>query len=214
MKAPPGVPEAAPGLLHNVGGPPRATISWRGFGRAHPGAVGPGGPQAAGLPTGPGGPAGVWLQLSISIGAGDARYRRDWNTAAALLGLVEPGHGLPEPAAERHLIEFIEEQTRRLSWPACLLARRGSWTSSRAGDRHVALDHVATTFVALAKCTGSLWLRERRVHLAPLQAPALVEPGGVPMQGVRWSQMLWFPQGLPQESISRLGTPRPAGAVP
>ena len=25
--------EAAPGLLHNIGGPPRATISWRGLGR-------------------------------------------------------------------------------------------------------------------------------------------------------------------------------------
>ncbi|MDI9330931.1 MAG: hypothetical protein QM527_06420 [Alphaproteobacteria bacterium] len=199
-----GVAEGAPGLLHNVGGPPRATISWRGLGRTQSGSAAQGGAPVAGH----GRPPGMWLQLTISIGQRDSRYRRDWNTAAALLALVEPGHGLAEAPAQERLVAFIEEETARCAWPACLLARRGGWNASRPGDPHVELDHVPTTFVALAKCTGSLWLRDRRPHLAPLQTPTLVEPGSTPMRGVRWSQMLWFPQGIPQELLSRLGTPR------
>jgi hypothetical protein len=31
------------------------------------------------------------------------------------------------------------------------------------------------------------------------------------MRGVRWSQMLWFAQGIPQELLSALGTPKAPG---
>jgi hypothetical protein len=200
--------EAAPGLLHNVGGPPRATISWRGLGRTQPEAVAQGVASRRAPVASAARPPGTWLQLTISIGQRDPRYRRDWNTATALLELVEPGHGLAEAPAQERLVTFIEEETSRSKWPASLLARRGGWNAGRPGDPHMELDHVPTAFVAMAKCTGSLWLRDRRPHLAPLHAPTLIEPGSTPMRGVRWSQMLWFPQGIPQELLSRIGTPR------
>lgn len=200
--------ETARGLLHNIGGPPRATISWRGLGRAQAGSAAQGDPDGAPPAAGQARPAGTWLQLTISIGQSDPRYRRDWNTAAALLALVEPRHGLAEAPAQERLLAFIEEETAHRAWPARLLARRDNWSTGRPGDPKVELDHVPTTFVALAKCTGSLWLRDRRPHLAALHAPTLIEPGGTPLQGVRWSQMLWFPQGIPQELLSRIGTRR------
>jgi len=204
--------EAAPGLLHNSGYAPRATITWRGVGRDPNGPAAAGGKKAASASSAAAeGPRGTWLQLSISIGQRDARYRCDWNTAGALLELVEPNHGLAEREAQHRLVAFIEEETARSPWPACLLAGRGGWTTGQSSDLRVELDHVGTTFVALAKCTGSLWLRDRRPHLAPLHAPTLIEPGSTPMRGVRWGQALWFPQGIPQELLSRLGTPKSPG---
>ena len=203
--------ETARGLLHNIGGPPRATISWRGLGRAQAGSAAQGDPDGAPPATGQARPAGTWLQLTISIGQRDERYRRDWNTAGALLELAEPGHGLGEAAAQERLVAFIEEETARSPWPPCLLAGRGGSARGQPSDLRVELDHVGTTFVALAKCTGSLWLRDRRPHLAPLHAPTLIEPGSTPMRGVRWGQALWFPQGIPQELLSRLGTPKSPG---
>jgi hypothetical protein len=209
--------EPAPGLLHNIGGPPRATISWRGLGRGALGTASGSRPAtgagsgASGGTVAATGPRGTWLQLTISIGQRDERYRRDWNTAGALLELAEPGHGLGEAAAQERLVAFIEEETARSPWPPCLLAGRGGSTRGQPSDLRVELDHVGTTFVALAKCTGSLWLRHRRPHLAPLHAPTLIEPGSTPMRGVRWGQALWFPQGIPQELLSRLGTPKSPG---
>lgn len=194
--------DAPPGLLHNTGGPPRASISWRGM---------PDGP--AGGTTGnpaanaarPASPRGAWLQLSLSIGKHDERYRRDWNTAGALLGLVEPGHALAEAAAHERLLELIEAHTRRLAWPPALLADTGRGGAGRSTGHAVTIDHALTTFVALAKCTGSLWMRDRRPHLAPLHAPTLIEPGSTPMRGVRWGLRLWFAQGIPQELLAQLG---------
>jgi hypothetical protein len=203
--------EPAPGLLHNIGGPPRATISWRGLGRGALGtasgsrpATGAGSGASGGTAAATG-PRGTWLQLTISIGQRDERYRRDWNTAGALLELAEPGHGLGEAAAQERLVAFIEEETARSPWPPCLLAGRGGSTRGQPSDLRVELDHVGTTFVALAKCTGSLWLRDRRPHLAPLHAPTLIEPGSTPMRGVRWGLRLWFAQGIPQELLAQLG---------
>lgn len=203
--------EPAPGLLHNIGGPPRATISWRGLGRGALGtasgsrpATGAGSGASGGTAAATG-PRGTWLQLTISIGQRDERYRRDWNTAGALLELAEPGHGLGEAAAQERLVAFIEEETARSPWPPCLLAGRGGSTRGQPSDLRVELDHVGTTFVALAKCTGSLWLRDRRPHLAPLHAPTLIEPGSTPMRGVRWGVRLWFAQGIPQELLAQLG---------
>jgi hypothetical protein len=193
------------GVLHNVGGPPRATITWRGTDRSQAG----GAPRQAHEEAAPFSSRGIWLQLTISIGQRDARYRRDWNTAAALLHLVEPEHGLEESAAQERLAALIEKETARRPWPASLLAARGGWTGGQSSELRMEFDHVLATFVAMSKCTGSLWLRSRRPHLAPLHAPVLIEPGSTPMRGVRWSQRLWFAQGIPQELLSALGTPKP-----
>ena len=123
----------------------------------------------------------------------------------ALLGLVEPGHELAEAAAHERLLELIEAHTRRLAWPPLLLADTGRGGEGRSAGPAVTIDHALTTFVALAKCTGSLWMRDRRPHLAPLHAPTLIEPGSTPMRGVRWGLRLWFAQGIPQELLAQLG---------
>jgi hypothetical protein len=183
--------ERPPGLLHNSGYAPRASIVWRGFGR------GPLADETERIEVARN--CGTWLHLCISIGQQDARYHRDWNSAGALLQLVEPGHGLDEAVASRRLVEVIEEYTRRLDWPRCLLTgSRGS-----GGNERVTLDHAPTAFVALAKSAGNLWLRDRPARLAPLQSPTLVEPGGVPMRGVEWHQHLWFPDGVPENLLAQ-----------
>lgn len=191
--------DSPPGLLHNSGGPPRASISWRGM--ADVTAAGSSGHGAAQSVR----PRGAWLQLTVSIGQPDERYRRDWNTAGALLELVEPGHALGEAAAHSRILELIEAHTQRLAWPPVLLADTGRNRTGRSSGHAVTVDHALTTFVALAKCTGSLWMRDRRPHLAPLHAPMLIDPGSTSMRGVRWGVRLWFAQGIPQELLAQLG---------
>ena len=178
--------DEAPGLLHNIGGPPRASIQWRGFGR---GALADDAERIEVARR-----SGTWLNLTLSIGQADGRYHRDWNTAGALLRLLEPSHALGEAAATRRVTELIEEHTERLDWPRCLMV--GAAGGRR--EQQVTLDHAPTTFVALSKSTGSLWMRDRVPRLAPLHAPRLIEPGSTPMRGVRWGQALWFPDGIPQ----------------
>lgn len=198
--------EAPPSLLHNIGGPPRASIVWRGLNREQ---------AASGTPTASSRTAsatpalGLWLHLSISIGVADARYRRDWNTAAALLELVQPDHGLDEIAAQARLVEFIEAETARLDWPPCLIAARQSVFQCHSPATRLRLDHAPLTFVALAKSTGNLWLRGRAVHLAPLHSPTLVSGGGTSMRGVRWDQALWFPAGIPENLIAQAAARKP-----
>jgi hypothetical protein len=181
--------ERAPGLLHNFGCASRASIVWRGIGR------GPLSDDAERIEVAR--RRGTWLHVSISIGQRDARYHRDWNTAAALLRLIEPEHSLAESAATRRLIEAIEAHTKQLDWPSCLLV--GDSAGSR--EQRVTLDHVPTTFVALSKSTGSLWVRGRPPRLAPLHAAHLMEPGSTPMRGVGWGQSLWFPDGIPESLL-------------
>ena len=177
--------EDAPALLHNIGGGPRASIVWRGFGR------GPIADGAERIEAARG--RGSWLHLSLSIGRDDPRFQRDWNTAAALLRIVEPGSTLGEASATRRLTELIEEHCHRLAWPPCLLTGNPEQT----GSGTVTLDHAPTTFVALAKCTGNLWLRDRPARLAPLHAPALAEQWSPSTSGVRWDLCLWFAGGIP-----------------
>jgi hypothetical protein len=183
-------PDAPPALLHNAGWASGAAIAWRGLGR------GPLRDEVERIEVARG--RGAWLHLQLSIGRGDARYRRDWNTAAALLALLEPGHGLDERAAERRLAQAIDAHAARLDWPRCLLVGRDAFSR----ESKVTLDDAATAFVALSKSTGSLWLRDRAPRLAPLHAPKLVEPGSVPMRGVRWDALLWFPDGIPPSLLS------------
>ncbi len=183
----PGPGDATP-LLHNVGWASRASIVWRGLGR------GPMTGEADRLEAARTG--GAWLNLSAAVGRADPRWQRQWNTAAALLSVLEPGHTLDEAAAARRLLERIDAHARRLDWPAWLLAAPAD---PRGGTRHdpgVALDHVETAFVALAKSTGSLWLRARAPRLAPLHAP-WVDPAGLRGGQAAWRAALWFPDGLP-----------------
>jgi len=190
--------EHSPSLLHNSGYAPRANIVWRGIGR------GPIADDAERIEVARG--RGAWLHLCLSIGQADGRYHRDWNTATALLTLVEPDHRLGEKAATRCLVERIEAHTRRLDWPPCLLV--GDLPRNR--ERRVTLDHAPAAFVALAKSTGSLWLRDRPPLLAPLHAPKLVEPS-VNFRGVRWDQLLWFPDGIPNTLLELATAQLPPG---
>ena len=185
------VTEQPPALLHNIGGPPRASILWRGFGR------GPLADETERIVVAR--TRGTWVSFSLSIGQHDARYARDWNSAAALLRLFEPGHALDEEAATRNVTHRIEAHAARLAWPPTLLV------GQRGAERGqtITLDDALTTFVALAKSTGSLWLRQRPVRLAPLQVPTQVDPGGAPSRNVRWGQALWFPDGVPETLLSQ-----------
>jgi hypothetical protein len=203
--------DPGPDLLHNSGCAPSASIVWRGLGRS---AV-----------TNPAerltlaGSRGTWLQLTLSIGVSDARYHREWNTAAPLLELVQPGHGLAQEPAQRRLIELIENHTAKLDWPPCLIAGAPDFNPAGANQPGLALDHALSAFVAVSKSIGSLWLRNRPARLAPLHSPRLMESSGTSMRGVRWGQTLWFPEGIPSDILkqaaaqpqSRVYRPNPMG---
>lgn len=191
-------PETA-ALLHNMGGPPSATISWRGLGQSVSAA-------SVSLPRDVGHTSPTWLQLNLSIGQASPCYRRDWNTASALLGIVEPEHGLGEAAAQARLIAVIEAEAARCRWPARLLATPGVWDSRQENGPCVQVEHATATLMAMAKCTGSLWQRDRQPHLAALQSPSRFEPSSVPLRAVRWSQRLWFAQGIPPDLLTDLRT--------
>jgi hypothetical protein len=190
--------DAPPPLLHNVGWAPRASIVWRGLGR------GPVTGEADRLQAAR--THGAWLNLSATVGRADPRWQRQWNTAAAVLSVLEPGHALDETAAARRLLERIDAHARRLDWPPWLLAAPAD---PRGGTRHepgVTLDHVETVFVALAHSTGSLWLRTRAPRLAPLHAP-WVDPPGQRGRQAAWRAALWFPDGLPAPLLTAVGAP-------
>ena len=183
--------ERPPPLLHNIGGPSRASIAWRGLGRAHASDDQDHIRVAA--------TQGTWLLASLTVGQAQKHYHRHWNTAAALLALVEPDHGLDEPAATRRLKERIEAHARELGWPACLVTMPRKPLPQPA----VTVGDALLTFAAMAKSTGSLWLRDRPAHLAPLHAPRLIEPSSTPIRGVVWDQYLWFPEGIPRSLLEQ-----------
>jgi hypothetical protein len=200
-----------PDLLHNSGYAPSASIVWRGLGRSAAADA----PERLALA----GSRGTWLQLTLSIGVADARHHREWNTAAPLLELVQPGHGLAQEPAQRRLIELIEEHTAKLDWPPCLIAGAPGFNPAGGNQLGLTLDHALSAFVAVSKSIGSLWLRKRPARLAPLHSPRLMESSGTSMRGVRWGQTLWFPEGIPsdilkqaaQQSQSRVYRPNPMG---
>jgi hypothetical protein len=200
-----GALERAPGLLHNIGGPPRASILWRGIGR------GPLDDDAHRIEVAR--HRGSWLHLSLAIGQDDGRYHRDWNSAGALLRLLDPAHALTEAAAGRRLTDLIEACSLQLDWPRCLMV--GNTAANRSGEsafrreQGITLDHAPTTFVALSKSTGSLWLRDRAPRLAPLHAPRLSDPRGKLGHSVRWDQWLWFPDGIPASLLHQAAAQLP-----
>jgi hypothetical protein len=97
-------PHRRAGLLHNSGGCPTARIVWRGFDHE------PGGSVDAIRSARHA--AGSWLVLQARLVGRRETTRRDWNSAAALLAVLGPGHGLDEAAAE------LELRVRRRSGPA------------------------------------------------------------------------------------------------
>jgi hypothetical protein len=114
-----------------------------------------------------------------------------------ITAMVEPDHGLGEAAAALHLKQLIETHAGEMNWPACLVAMRPGPVRQPA----VRVENALMAFVALAKSTGSLWLRDRPPHLAPLHSPRLIEPGSTPIRGVVWEQYLWFPEGIPRSLL-------------
>ncbi len=166
------------------GGPPPEKLVWYGHGR---GPLSDDVERVEAART-----RGVWLRLSFTLRLSASRPR-GWNTAASLLRLLEPRHRLPEAAAERRLVEQIEAHAARLDWPPVLLA--GEPEVYRPGA--IALDHPLTTFVAIAKATGSLWLRARASRPSALQCPRVIPYPTPDAPHVVWEQVLWFPDGLP-----------------
>lgn len=190
-------------LLHNIGGPPSAFIRWNGLAgaaasaSAQAGAAPPGGASASAeaLRT------GSWLHCRHQRAAADgADADADWNRCTELLELARPGHGLREPQARRALLELMDAHLRELDWPSLLVCSTDGFAGVHPNEALV-LDHPLTVFVALGKCIGSLWLRDRPWRLAPLNMPTVVVraagAGGGQPQGVQWSCRLWFPEGVP-----------------
>jgi len=193
--------KASPPLLHNSGYASSAPMVWHGLQRgASPTPAAGDAPLPASIAA-----QGQWLQLLASVGQRERTYRRDWNSARALLTLFEYRHGLTEALAERRLIDMLEHHCVQLQWPPCLLTgRRDQTRALRRNSSYILLrDEPLTAFVAIAKSIGNLWLSARPAQLASLQSPCLVEPGGVPMRGVEWSQELWFPEGVPADIAAR-----------
>ena len=180
-------------LLHNVGGPPAAFIRWNGLAGAGP-AGSAGGASAAPR-------TGNWLHCRHHCAAG---VRVDWNRSTELLELVRPGHGLREPQARRALLDAMEAHARELDWPPLLVCSTGAFAGVHPNEQLV-LDHPLTAFVALGKCIGSLWMRDRPWRLAPLNTPTVVRGGGSGYpRGMQWSCRLWFPEGVPAHLLQRV----------
>jgi hypothetical protein len=135
---------------------------------------------------------GTWLRLSCSLSL-QPPGPASWHTTAALLRLIEPHHRLPEDGAGRRLVEVIEAHAARLDWPAVLLASDIHARPSTV----ITLGHPLTTFVALSKASGSLWLCTRRPRLGALQCPRVDAGSSSEAARAYWEQFLWFPDGLP-----------------
>ncbi len=181
-------------LLHNIGYAPHARLTWRGMNR---GEISDGETRIRLARR-----AGTWLNCRHVICAGEPLYARDWNNARALLRLLEPEHGLSESHARQALLERIESHCRAQDWPAYLVAEPlgyGAYSDS------LTLDHPLTAFLALAKSTGSLWMRDRPARLSPLHTPIdsqASRAGG--SHYIQWSTRLWFPGGIPENLLLAL----------
>ncbi len=177
------------GLLSMFGRPPSASLVWGGLGR---------GPlENRDQRVANAGRLGSWLRFETVITWRSRFYRDSWNSAVALLDLLEPDHVLGEKEAEAVLHRRIEAHCKRLAWPRMLLASPGAKIAG--GIATLELNHALTAFVALSKSTGSIWLRDRPVRLAPLQSPFVDNE-----DKATWSIDLWFPHGLPPNLLDRI----------
>ena len=187
----------AASLLHNTGGPPAAFIRWNGLAGATPAGLDRSSSAPSGSTHAPAeAPAtGSWLHCRHHRTSANGA---DWNRCTHLLELARPGHGLREPQARRALLELMDEHLRELDWPSLLVCSTDGFAGVHPNEALV-LDHPLTVFVALGKCIGSLWMRDRPWRLAPLNTPTVVRAvaGRHPAQGAQWSCRLWFPEGVP-----------------
>lgn len=190
-------------LLHNYGVPPTTFIRWNGL--ADAGADDGGAETPAGSGAAQPARAGAWLHCQLQV---HSAKPVDWNRCTELLGVVRPGHGLGEAAARACLLDAMQDHLRALDWPRVLVCRTTAYSGMHPHDRLV-LDHPLTVFVALGKCIGTLWMRDRPWRLAAIQTPRVVQDSGSPFgigrpPGAYWSCRLWFPEGPPAEILQRL----------
>jgi len=176
--------EATP-LLHNSGWAPRASISWHGFNRKKY--------MEEEILIKEAKNKGTWLTCSFTVHRTHPLYTKDWNNCGVLLRVLEPEHSLNEAEARDELIKRIEVHAQSLKWPSFLMT---------ADDFNptdgLELSHPLTTFVALSKSTGSVWIKEREPRLAPLHSPSSVAQGSTGYNVyIQWKAGLFFPKGLP-----------------
>jgi hypothetical protein len=106
---------------------------------------------------------------------------------------LEPKHALNESEARVELLSRIETHAHFLKWPAFLMT-----SDDFNPTEGVELSHPLTTFVALAKSTGSVWMKDREPRLAPLHNPTSVAQGSTGCNVyIQWKTGLFFPKGLP-----------------
>ena len=176
--------EATP-LLHNSGWAPRATISWHGFNRKKV--------MEKEVLIQEAKNKGTWLTCSFTVHRTHPLYTKDWNNCGIILRALEPEHALNESEARVELLSRIEAHAQFLKWPAFLMT-----SDDFNPTEGVELSHPLTTFVALAKSTGSVWMKDREPRLAPLHNPTPVAQGSTGHNVyIQWKTGLFFPKGLP-----------------
>ena len=136
---------------------------------------------------------GTWLTCSFSVHRTHPLYTKDWNNCGIILRALEPEHTLNESEARVELLSRIETHAQLLKWPAFLMT-----SDDFNPTEGVELSHPLTTFVALAKSTGSVWMKDREPRLAPLHNPTSVAQGSTGCNVyIQWKTGLFFPKGLP-----------------
>jgi len=180
--------EATP-LLHNSGWAPRASISWHGFKRKNF--------MEKEVLIQEAKNKGTWLTCSFTIPPSNSLYTKDWNNCGVILRVLEPEHTLIENEARVELLQRIETHANTLKWPAFLMT-----ADDFCPAKGVELSHSLTTFVALAKSTGSVWMKDREPRLAPLHNPTAVNHGNPECSVyIEWKAGLFFPKGLPSDLL-------------
>ena len=188
-------------MLHNVGYAPRARISWHGPGRdAQKNRI----DRVAASSY-----KGAWVLLRHSIGQRSPAYQRDWNSATALLGVLQPHHRLSEEDATESLIKRIEQHAQALNWPSNLLLADNAFKGQETLVVHDAL----TTWVALSKAAGCVWCRSRAPQIGRLQSPVALDSGNASMKGLYWTCTVWFERGIPDAMLSLAATSKGIGAL-
>jgi hypothetical protein len=198
--------------LHNSGWAPRASIAWHGFRRTQINDTQLLIEQAK--------TTGTWLACTYKLTKKHSLYERDWNNCKALLRvLVREGeffevdkegakegakegqrvnfNDLSESQCRAELVKRIEAHARALDWPPNLIndEEYEVRTSLKISDP-------LTAFVALSKSTGSVWMRDRPVRLAPLHLPTQTRAGDEGKDAyAEWSSRLFFPNGVPSNLL-------------
>jgi hypothetical protein len=185
--------EATP-LLHNIGGPPSATLTWRGLKASAAGDAQSRIEEAR--------KCGTWVRVMHRLYSRHPLFKNNWNSSVTVLKLFEPNHRKQEPGAARALVRHIDDTAAQLDWPRYVIADE----KPRDLDDVLLLDDAMLTFTVIAKSTGSVWMRDRAPRLAPLHSPLICLGSGGTGYGrrVEWSSYLWFPTGVPSSLLERI----------